>query len=84
MRAFLSRDPLREYKNSDRVDRQDDDVQSFQIHVNPLLQQRQRAPLIFFRARPQCLNQVLRTFLELRECIRRLEQFTAKTETIGT
>jgi hypothetical protein len=40
MRALFARHPLREYKNSDRVDRQNDDVQSCQIHVNPLLQRR--------------------------------------------
>ena len=42
--AFLARHPLRQHENADRVDRQDGDVQSCQIHVNPLLQRRRWTP----------------------------------------
>ena len=48
--ALLARHPLRQYENSDRVDRQDGDVQSCQIHVNPLLQRRRWRPVRFFSA----------------------------------
>jgi hypothetical protein len=33
MRAFFARHPLREQENADRVDAQDDEIQSCQIHV---------------------------------------------------